>query len=47
MTICECIEYLDSMVGDDENIKVCLDYIECKAKAMDKRLREYKNIFEE
>lgn len=47
MTICECIEYLDSMVGDDENIKDCLDYIERKAKAMDKRLREYKSIFEE
>ena len=47
MTICECIEYLDSMVGDDENIKGCLDYIERKAKAMDKKLREYKSIFEE
>jgi hypothetical protein len=47
MTICECIEYLDSMVGDNENIKGCLDYIERKAKAMDKKLREYKNIFEE
>nr|DAL45429.1 MAG TPA_asm: DNA-binding stress response protein [Caudoviricetes sp.] len=47
MTICECVEYLDSMVGDDENIKGCLDYIERKAKAMDKRLREYKSIFEE
>lgn len=46
MTICECIEYLDSMVGDDENIKGCLDYIERKAKAMDKKLREYKSIFE-
>lgn len=47
MTICECVEYLDSMVGDDENIKGCLDYIERKAKAMDKRLREYKSIFDE
>jgi hypothetical protein len=47
MIICECIEYLDSMVGDDENIKGCLDYIERKAKAMDKKLREYKSIFEE
>jgi hypothetical protein len=47
MTICECIEYLDSMVGDDENIKGCLDYIERKAKAMDKKLRDYKSIFEE
>lgn len=47
MTICECIEYLDSMVGDDEDIKGCLDYIERKAKAMDKKLRDYKNIFEE
>lgn len=46
MTICECIEYLDSMVGDDENIKSCLDYIERKVKAMDKKLREYKSIFE-
>lgn len=46
MTICECIEYLDSMVGDDENIKDCLDYIERKVKAMDKKLREYKSIFE-
>ena len=47
MTICECVEYLDSMVGDDENIKGCLDYIERKAKSMDKKLREYKSIFEE
>lgn len=47
MTICECIEYLDSMVGDDENIKGCLDYIERKAKAMDEKLRFYKNIFGE
>lgn len=47
MTICECVEYLDSMVGDDENIKGCLDYIERKAKAMDKKLRDYKSIFEE
>lgn len=47
MTICECIEYLDSMVGDDKDVKDCLDYIERKAKAMDKRLREYKYIFEE
>ena len=47
MTICECIEYLDSMVGDDENIKDCLDHIERKAKSMDKRLREYKSIFDE
>ena len=47
MTICECIEYLDSMVGDDKNVKDCLDYIECKAKAMDKKLRDYKKIFEE
>lgn len=46
MTICECIEYLDSMVGDDYNIKGCLDYIERKVKAMDKKLREYKSIFE-
>ena len=46
MTICECIEYLDSMVGDHENIKGCLDYIERKVKAMDKKLREYKSIFE-
>lgn len=47
MTICECIEYLDSMVGDNKEIKDCLDYIERKAKSMDKRLREYKSIFEE
>lgn len=47
MTICECVEYLDSMVGDDESIKDCLDYIERKAKAMDKKLRDYKSIFEE
>lgn len=47
MTICECIEYLETMVGDDENIKGCLDYIERKATAMDKKLREYKSIFEE
>lgn len=47
MTICECVEYLDSIVGDDKNVKDCLDYIECKAKSMDKKLRDYKNIFEE
>lgn len=47
MTICECIEYLDSMVGDNKEIKDCLDYIERKAKSMDKKLRDYKNIFEE
>lgn len=47
MTICECIEYLDSMVGDDKDVKDCLDYIERKAKSMDKRLREYKSLFEE
>lgn len=47
MTICECIEYLDSIVGDDKNVKDCLDYIERKAKSMDKKLRDYKKIFEE
>lgn len=47
MTICQCIEYLDSMVGDNKEIKDCLDYIERKAKAMDKKLIDYKNIFEE
>lgn len=47
MTICECVEYLDSMVGDNKEIKDCLDYIERKAKSMDKKLREYKSIFEE
>lgn len=47
MTICECIEYLDSIVGDDKNVKDCLDCIERKAKSMDKKLREYKSIFEE
>ena len=47
MTICECIEYLDSIVGDDKNVKDCLDYIERKAKSMDKKMREYKSIFEE
>ena len=47
MTICECIEYLETMIGDDEDIKECLDYIERKAKSMDKRLRDYKSIFEE
>ena len=47
MTICECVEYLDSMVGDDKNIKGCLDCIERKAKAMDKKLREYKSMIKE
>lgn len=47
MTICECIEYLDSMVCDGKDVKDCLDYIERKAKSMDKRLREYKSLFEE
>lgn len=47
MTICQCVEYLDALVGDDKDIKGCLDYIERKAKSMDKKLRDYKNIFEE
>lgn len=47
LTICQRIEYLDSIVGDDKNVKDCLDYIERKAKAMDKKLRDYKKIFEE
>ena len=47
MTICQCVEYLETMVGDDKNIMDCLDYIERKAKSMDKKLRDYKNIFEE
>lgn len=47
MTICQCVEYLDTLVGDDKNIKDCLDYIERKAKSIDEKLREYKSIFEE
>lgn len=47
MTICQCVEYLETMVGDDKNIMDCLDYIERKAKSMNKKLREYKSIFEE
>ena len=47
MSICQCIEYLDTLVGDDKNVKDCLDYIERKAKSMDKKLREYKSIFGE
>ena len=27
ITICQCIEYLDSMVGDDKNVKDCLDIL--------------------
>lgn len=36
MSICQCIEYLDTLVGDDKNVKDCLDYIERKAKSMEK-----------
>lgn len=34
MTICQCCEYLDSMVGDNPQVKECIDYIEDRAKAM-------------
>lgn len=34
MTICECCEFLETMIGDDENILECINYIERKAKSM-------------
>ena len=31
MTICECCEFLETMIGDDKNILDCINYIERKA----------------
>lgn len=28
MTICECCEFLETMIGDDKNILDCINYIE-------------------
>lgn len=47
MTICECVEYLDSMVGDDKNILECINHIEKKAKSMyDKLVQNKDEMFE-
>lgn len=42
MTICQCCEYLDYIVGDNEEVKECIDYIEDRAKAMTKQLKRRK-----
>lgn len=42
MTICQCCEYLDYIVGDNEQVKECIDYIEDRAKAMTKQLKRRK-----
>lgn len=31
MTICECCEFLETMISDDKNILDCINYIERKA----------------
>lgn len=42
MTICQCCEYLDSVVGDNPQVKECIDYIEDRAKAMTRQLKRRK-----
>lgn len=42
MTICECCEFLETMIGDDKNILDCIDYIERKAKSMYNKLVQNK-----
>lgn len=42
MTICQCCEYLDTMVGDNPEVKECIDYIQERAEAMSRKLMEYK-----
>lgn len=43
MTICECCEFLETMIGDDKNILDCINYIERKAKAMYDKLVQNKD----
>lgn len=43
MTICECCEFLETMIGDDKNILDCIDYIERKAKSMYNKLVQNKD----
>ena len=42
MTICECLEYLESMIGDNQEIQECIDYIEDRAKSMTRQLKRRK-----
>lgn len=47
MTICECCEFLETMIGDDKNILECINYIEKKAKSMyDKLVQNKDEMFE-
>lgn len=43
MTICECCEFLETMIGDDKNILDCINYIERKAKSMYDKLVQNKD----
>ena len=43
MTICECCEFLETMIGDDKNIMDCINYIERKAKSMHSKLVQNKD----
>lgn len=43
MTICECCEFLEIMIGDDKNILDCINYIERKAKSMHSKLVQNKD----
>lgn len=43
MTICECCEFLETMIGDDKNILDCINYIEKKAKSMHSKLVQNKD----
>lgn len=43
MTICECCEFLETMIGDDKNILDCINYIERKAKSMHSKLGQNKD----
>lgn len=43
MTICECCEFLETMIGDDKNILDCINYIEKKAKSMHNKLVQNKD----
>ena len=43
MTICECCEFLETMIGDDKNILECINYIEKKAKSMYDKLVQNKD----
>lgn len=43
MTICECCEFLETMLSDDKNILECINYIERKAKSMYDKLVQNKD----